>query len=158
MRQFVLALVLVLGLTGATQADDKMEYKVHGPYFESNKSGLKGDSSYLFFSSKDKFGDVLRPVPPLMKGKKADPVKDASFTDGVVLAVIKRGASVTTYKVEEVTFDKAGILKVRYTATAGKPGTATFASPLVVSVAKKDVKVIEYIENGKKVETINTGR
>ena len=35
---------------------------------------------------------------------------------------------------------------------------AKFASPLIVSVPKKDVKAIEFHENGKKVETVKVNR
>jgi hypothetical protein len=85
-------------------------------------------------------------------GKQNFVPKDA-FDKKVVFAVIKRGNAITEYKVDKVTADD-GTLYVEYTTKAkGDGGTATFASPLIVSVDNDKFKSVVFIENGKKVAT-----
>jgi hypothetical protein len=127
-----------------------IEYDVHDGQFEKNSSGLKGDSSYLAFADRESF-DKIFGVARIMAKQNFVP-KDA-FDKKVVFAVIKRGNAPTEYKVEKVTADD-GTLYVEYTAKAkGDGGTATFASPLIVSVDNDKYKAVVFIENGKKAAT-----
>jgi hypothetical protein len=133
-----------------TAKGSKVEYTLHNGHFEKNNSGLKGDSSYLVFTNREAF-DKIFGVAATMRKQNFVP-KDA-FDKNLVVAVIKRGKAVTEYKVEQVTADD-GTLYVQYTAKMGDPGSATFASPLILSVDKDKYKSVVFIENGKKAETV----
>jgi hypothetical protein len=128
-----------------------VEYEVHKGYFESNRSGLKGAASYLAFTNRKAF-DAVFGVGFTM-GKKPNVLPENAFESKMVAAVIKRGKSITEYNVEKVTAD-GGTLYVQYEATEkGGGGTATFASPLIVSVDRGKYTSVVFIENGKKVGT-----
>ncbi|HEY1190171.1 MAG TPA: hypothetical protein VGE74_21170, partial [Gemmata sp.] len=103
---------------------------------------------------KDGFDKVFAARPPLMGGKKAKVLPAGAFDKHFVAAVVKRGNAITTYAVKTVTLDKDGTVYVQYEATAGPAGTATFASPLVVSVPKAGAKKVTFVENGKTVGTV----
>ena len=150
------AALLILAVFVPARADDKAEakgkdvdYDIHGGYFESNKSGLTGDSSYLAFADQKAF-DAVFGVAKVLGDKPRFLPKDA-FDSKVVVAVIKRGKAIYDYKIEKVTNDD-GVLTVQYTAAPQESsGTATFASPLILSVNKGKYTAVAFIENGKKV-------
>jgi hypothetical protein len=157
-----LALAAVLSLAAAGLADEKAEakgekvaYDVYSSYFESNKSGLKGDASYLAFTEPKAF-DAVFGVAVVM-GKKPSVLAKDAFDSKAVVAVVKRGKAVWTYKVDKVTAD-GDTLYVQYDATSKEDGSATFASPLIVSVDKGKYKEVVFIENGKKVGTAKIGK
>ena len=157
LASFPAAAVAALLALAPAPADDKVEakgkdvdYSVHNGYFESNKSGLSGDSSYLAFSSQKAF-DAVFGIARVV-GKQDFLPRDA-FDGKVVVAVIKRGKSIYDYKIEKVTNDD-GVLTVQFTATpqAGG-GAATFATPLILSVDRGKYDSAAFIEDGKKVAT-----
>ena len=133
-----------------TAKGKKVEYNVHNGHFEKNDAGLKGDSSYLAFTDREAFDKVFGAAVTMRK-KNFVP-KDA-FDKKMVVAVIKRGNALTEYKVEKVTADE-GTLYVQYTAKMGAAGTATFATPLIVSLDKDKYKAVVFLENGKKVDKV----
>jgi hypothetical protein len=142
-------------------ADDKVEakgkdvdYTLHNGYFESNKSGLTGDSSYLAFSNQKAFDAVFGVARVI---GKQDFLPQNAFDSKMVVVVIKRGGAITNYKVEKVTNDD-GVLTIQYTADApAGAGTAKFASPLIVVVDKGKYDSVAFIENGKKAGTAKFG-
>jgi hypothetical protein len=143
---------LALTARGADEAKgEKVKYTVYDGYFEKNTSGLKGDATYTALTSKEGFEKVFAARPPLMKGKMAVLLPADAFDKQFVAAVVKRGPAITTYTVEAVTLDQDGTLYVQYKAEAGPAGTATFASPLIVSAPKEGAKKVVFIENGKAV-------
>lgn len=152
LRLALLAVPLAVLATTSLGADeakgDKVEFATYPDYFEKNNAGLKGDASYLALADKDAFAKVFALRPPLMGGKKPVPLPDDAFGKKAVVAVVKRGNAITTYAVEKVTAD-GETLYVQYKAEAGKPGTATFASPLIVAADKGKAKKVVFIENGK---------
>jgi hypothetical protein len=157
-RQAPLALALSLALAGLGAAEEKGELKftVYGPYFESNKSGLKGDSSYLVFKEKAAF-DKIFGSGRVMK-KKPELLPKDYFDKHIVIAAIKRGGQIFTYDVSKVTVDD-GVVRITYKATGkGGGGTARFASPLIVGVPKGEYKSVEFVEQekGKKDKTVET--
>jgi hypothetical protein len=134
---------------------DKIEYQVHNGYFESNKSGLKGDTSFLAFTNTASFDKVFGTA--VVMGKKNNFLPKDAFDTKVVFATIKRGNKVWEYKVEKVTAEKDTVY-IQYTASAKDGGTATFASPLIVSVDKGKYTSVVFIEDGKKVGTAEIGK
>jgi hypothetical protein len=154
------AVLLALHAAAAPAADaggkgSKVEYKVYSGYFESNKSGLKGDASYLAFTDRAAFKKAFGEAA-VMGQKKSYLPRDA-FDSLLVVAAVKRGDGVWDYKVEKVTAD-GGTLTVRYRASAKDGGGATFASPLVLSVPRGEYTAVEFVENGKKVGAAEVGK
>jgi hypothetical protein len=150
---FAIALVSLAGVGRAADEakGEKVEFAVHTGHFQKNDAGLKGDQSFLLLTTPEGFDKVFG--AGFVMGKKPNVVPKDAFDKHVVAATIKRGNAITTYDVEKVTLDKDGTLYVQYKATAGPPGTATFASPLIVSAPKDKVKKVEFIENGKSAGT-----
>jgi hypothetical protein len=162
MRTATLGVVCALALVVAARAEDKVEPKgdkiestVHNGHFESNKSGLTGDVSFLVFNDAKGFGSVFGTAAVM--GKKYDWVPKDAFDKKLVAAVIHRGNAPWEYKVEKVTVD-GDTAYVQYTATEGKASTAKFASPLLVSFEKGKIAKVVFLENGKKAGTAEVGK
>jgi hypothetical protein len=153
MIQRLILMAAVLAAPAAVQADEKVvEYVVHAPgYFESNKSGLKGAESHLIFTDQKAFDSVFRSV--FVPGGKAKLLPKDAFDKQMVIATIKRGMEIVEYKVEKLVADD-GVLKLSYSAKGKGKGTATYASPLIVSLPKGKYTAVEFIENGKTAETV----
>ena len=49
---------------------------------------------------------------------------------------------------------KDGVVELKYTTTATKSDTATFACPLIVSIPQGRYKAIQFVENGKAVKRL----
>lgn len=158
MRLICLLTAAVLASVG--RADDtkpkEVPFDVYSGYFESNRSGLKGDSSYLSFTEVEPFGKVFGVA--FIMGKKLNFVPKDAWGKVLVVAAIKRGKSIWEYKVEKVTAT-GDRLTVRYKATE-KPsdGSASYSSPLILSVQKKDYKEVVFVENGKEVATVKVAK
>lgn len=120
-------------------------------YFEKNTSGLKGDTSYLVITDQDSFDNVFG--VGVTMGKKPDFLPKDVFDKRIVVAVIKRGKAIWVYQVQKVTVD-GGTLYVQF-EDAPKNVNFMAASPMIASVDKGDYKEVVFIENGKKVETVN---
>jgi hypothetical protein len=164
-HMLLLAGILCVALAGTGQLtagkddakEEKADFKVYDGYFESNKSGLKGEASYLVFTDRKTFDNVFRPTPPLLGAKKKTFLPDNSFESNMVAAVVKRGDRTWAYKVIDVTRCK-GKTTISYEAKAeGAGGGATFASPLIVAVARDGTRVV-FVENGKEVGTAAIGK
>ena len=135
---------------------EKVEFKTFTrPYFEKNNSGLKGEESLLAVTDQEKF-DAIFGVGFVM-GKKPDLLSKDAFEKQMVLSVIKRGSAITTYAVKGVT-ETDGTLYVDYTAETGAPSTAKFASPVLIAIPKGKYKSVVFVENGKKVGTVEIGK
>jgi hypothetical protein len=151
------ALALGLLATQAAAADEakgeKVAFVAYPDYFEKNTSGLTGDNSYEAFGTEEAFAKVFGLRPPLMGGKKSVPVPAADFGTKAVVAAVKRGDAPVAYTVEKVTAD-GDTLYLQYKAEAGRPGTARFASPLVVAADRGKAKKVAFVENGKTVATV----
>jgi hypothetical protein len=135
---------------------EKLAYEVHNGYFESNKSGLKGESSYLTFTDPKAFEKVFG--IGVVMGKKPKLLPKDAFESHLIVAAIKRGKSIWEYKVEKVTEDE-GTVYVQYTATPQDGGgSATFASPLIISLPKGKYTAVVFLENGKKAAKVPLGK
>jgi hypothetical protein len=138
-----------------TKARD-IKYDRHTGYFESNKSGLKGPSSYLVFTDQDSFSRIFRAA--FTMGKRPNVLPKGAFKTRMVAVVVKRGDSVWDYKVDRVTA-RGGVLTVTYSAMPkGGSGTARFATPLILSFDRGPYTSIVFIENGKKARTIKVSK
>jgi hypothetical protein len=134
-----------------------VESEIYTKYFESNKSGLKGDASYLAITDQEAFGQTFG-GPGFTMGEKPKVLPKDAFEKKMVVAVIKRGDAITTYKDVKVTADD-DTLYVSYDAeTKGGGGSAKFASPLIVSLEKGKYTNVIFFENGKKVGSAKVGK
>jgi hypothetical protein len=97
--------------------------------------------------------DKVFGVAMVMHDKSHRLAKDA-FDSNLVIAAIKRGAALWTYKVDGVA-QSDGVVELRYIATAQKQDSATFACPLILSIPKGQYKAVQFVENGKAVKTIS---
>jgi hypothetical protein len=154
------ALLSTAGLDAATEKakarGEKLPFEVHSGYFESNKSGLKGEASYLVFTDPKAFEKVFG--IGVVMGKKPKLLPADAFDSHFVIAVIKRGKAVWEYQVAKVTEDQ-GKVYVEYTATSKEGGgSATFASLLIVSLPKGRYSSVVFIENRKNVATVALGK
>lgn len=128
----------------------EVKYDTHAGHFEKNNSGLKGEASFLVLTDAKSFGDIFGIARTM--GPKPNFVQDNTFDSKVILATIQRGHKLVTYKVDKVTATD-GVLYVAYTTTAKESPSATYHSPLIVSVDKGKYKSVVFLENGKKVGT-----
>lgn len=154
-RLFAFALLAALPCT--LFAEDKKEpgFTVHTGHFEKNNSGLKDEPSLLLLTDFDSFDKAFGTIPSAGLGggvRKNNPVTKQVFDTQLVAAVIKRGKAITAYT-EVSTKTDGDTLTVAFKSEAGKPGNATFASPLVVSVPKGKVMKVVFVENGKEIGT-----
>ena len=133
------------------QASNKVPYQTYNSYFESNQSGLKGASSFLAFTNQSTFDKVFGSAA-VMGQNQFLPAN--AFQSKMVLAVIKRGPVLWTYKVQNVSADK-NALTIRYNAVGKKQQDTLFASPLIIAVGKKNYRSVIFIENGKKVSKVS---
>jgi hypothetical protein len=135
---------------------EKVAHDVHNGHFVKNTFKPKGDSAYLAFTDRDSFDNVFG-IGRVIGGRQNFVPQDA-FDKKMVVAAIKVGNAITTYKVEDVRAD-GKTLYVRYTAKAGAANpTATFASPLIVSLNKGGYSSVVFIENGKKTEKVKVNK
>jgi hypothetical protein len=134
---------------------DKVEFTVHDGYFESNKSGLKGDASFLAFTNDESFNKIFGVA--VVMGKKKNFLPKDAFDKKLVVATIKRGDKIWEYKIDKVTGD-GKTLYVAYSATGKDGGGATFASPLIVAVDKGKYTSVVFIEDGKKAGAAEIGK
>jgi hypothetical protein len=151
----MLAAFSACAFAGDGAKGSKVGYEVYTGYFESNKSGLKDDPvSFLAFHDAKAFDQVFGTAAVMGKKQKFLP-KDA-FDSKLVVAVIHRGNAPWRYDVERVT-SAEGTLTLQYRARKENGRGATFASPLIVAVDKRDYSSVVFIENGKKTGTTKIG-
>jgi enterochelin esterase-like enzyme len=134
--------------------DEPAKPTVYGPYFESNKSGLKGETSRLVFTDAAKFDEVLKLVPPV-GGRRPVGVPAEAFKNSLVLVVIKRGPQPVSYELGKTSVAD-GVLTLEFKSSApGGNSTAMFASPFVVTVPRGKITSVVFVENGTKSEPIS---
>lgn len=143
------------GVPAATAADKPAEsalaFDTYSGYFVRNDFQPKLPSSYAVIAAERQFPKVFG-VAAVMNDQ-SHRVPQLIFHTAVLLVVVKRAPAICTYHVDRVVAQNA-VLRMYYTTEMGKPGTATFASPLIVSVPKGNYEGIEFVEDGKVVATL----
>lgn len=156
MKRIVLALLLIATGHLAVAADaTKLGFDTYSGYFVSNKFEPNAAESFVFITDQEQFDKVFG-VAMVTSDKSHRLAKDA-FKSNVILAAIKRGNAVWKFKVEGVTVDD-GVVQMRYTATSTKSDSATFASPLIVSIPSGKYTAAEFVENGSPVKKVAVGK
>lgn len=126
----------------------KVAYTVHSGYFRRNDSGLEDPLHALVITDQKRFDQIFGVA--FVMGAKPKVLPEKAFDTLVVCALIRQGNKVWTYTVTGVT-QQEGVLTIQYKATAADGGTATFASPLIVSVPQGDYRQVRFFENDKVV-------
>jgi hypothetical protein len=132
----------------------KLPFDTYSGYFVSNKFEPDAAESFVVIGDQEQFDSVFGVA--MVMGDKSHRLPEDAFLSNVVLAAIKRGDAVWEFKVEGITADD-GVVQLRYAATSTKSDTATFASPLVVSIPKGEHKAVEFVENGKPAKKVEIG-
>lgn len=131
-----------------------VKFDTYDGYFVSNKFEPDTPESYVLLTDQKAFNNTFG-VAFVMGDKSHRLAKDV-FTGHVVVAVVKRGMAITEFKVNQIS-ESADGLEIRYTTKEQKQNSAQFASPLIISVPRKDYQSIRFVENEKLVKTIKPG-
>ena len=136
----------------AKPEETKIACAAYSGHFEKNTSGLKGDASQLVFTDAETFGKIFGVLPPTGT-RKSTPLPTDLFEKSIVLALITRGAATATYS-DVYTTISGSTLTVHYKSALGAPTTATFATPLILSVPKEGIKTVVFMGNEKETAKI----
>jgi hypothetical protein len=129
-----------------------LAFDTYSGYFVSNK--FEPDAAELFAVITDQgHFDKMFGVAMVM-GDTSHRLPSDAFTSNIVLAVIKRGREVWEIKVESTT-ENDGVVSLRYSTASKKSDSATFASPLIVSIPKGKHTAVQFIENDKPVKKVD---
>ena len=93
----------------------------------------------------------------MVMGDKSHRLPKDVFKSNVVFATIKRGKAVWEFRVEGVTVSR-GVVELDYTVTSKESNSATFASPLIVSIPRDKYTAVRFRENGKVVKRIDVDK
>ena len=126
-------------------------FQKYDSYFEKNNSGLKGGVAYLVLRNQNEFDKIFGTAATMGNNSF---LPDGAFDSMLVVATVKRNSSLRKYEVTQ-TAQENGKLYVRYNTVDEKPSTATFSSPLILTVPKGKYKKIVFVENGKEVKSVN---
>ncbi len=127
--------------------------KVHSGHFVSNQ--YKPDDALtlaLFHTLADfkiAFGTAAFGLG--RGGKQLDYVNEAAFNNGVVAALIHRGNTPYEYKLIAPTDLVRGVLTLNIRAAGQPSDTATFASPLIVSMPRAGITHVRFVENDREL-------
>ena len=127
-------------------------YELHNGYFVSNKYEPDASVSFAVVTSQKQFDEIFG-IARVMHDK-GNHLPEKAFDSLVVLTAIKRGKGFVTFDVKDVK-DNDSVITVNYTTQTEAQGTAEFACPLILSIAKGQYKSIIFIENDKQVKKID---
>lgn len=151
---FIIRLIILLSAVSITSAADTKNvigFDSHDGYFVSNQFESDKSSSFVVIQDKESFDKVFGSAF-VMNDKSHRLPKDV-FESKIVIAAIKRGNATCDFQVQNVAL-KDGILTITYNVTSTPHPSATFACPLILSIPKGDFRSVQFIENGKVVETV----
>ena len=140
--------------SGASDEEDqKLKFDIHSGYFVSNKFEPQESRSFVIAKNQKEFDQVFGVA--FVLGDKSHRLEENELKSKTVIATIRRGKSLCDFKVNSIT-NNDGVLEVKYAAKMQKESTASFASPLIISVPKGNYKAIHFIENGKVLKQIKS--
>jgi hypothetical protein len=153
---FVIALVVMPARAQNQKAHNTVReqsavnYHQYRSYFEKNNSRLKGVVSYLVITTQREFDRIFGAAATSGDNEF---LPDGDFKSRLVVATIKRGNSIREYKVKQVAADK-GKLFVWYDTEDHSQGSATYSSPLILTVARGNYREVVFMENGKRAGSV----
>lgn len=155
MKRLAIILLLTMccqGQQASAAEPTKLKFDTYSGYFVSNKFEQDAAESFVVINDQEHFDKVFG-VAFVMRDTSHRLPKDA-FKSLMVVTAIKRGNASFEYKVESVTEAK-GVVELGYTTTEKKSDTASFASPLIVSIPKSDYQAVQFVENKKPVKKVD---
>ena len=96
----------------------ELKFDTHNGYFESNKSGLKGDVSFLAIGDAKTFDGIFGKAATM--GPKPNWLPDNAFESKIVLATIQRGMKTVEYKVAKGDFRRRRALPLLFDHEQGE--------------------------------------
>lgn len=141
---------LIADEKGTTQPTN-VPFEVYSGYFVSNKAKLDGESTWRIVNDKKSFDQIFGVA--FVMGDRAKRLKPNTFEDQFVLTVITTGNFLAKYEVQSIVA-KGTTLTVNYQVSRQDGGTATFTSPLILSVPRRNRSSVIFVENGKTVKTL----
>ncbi len=147
----LIACLLASLIAAAADADKGEKFDSHDGYFVSNKFEPEKPSSFVVIQDKETFDKVFGSA--FVMKDKHHRLPDGAFETKTVIAAIKRGHAVCEFKVQNVTVNN-GTVTLSYNVTTTPHPSASFACPLILSIAKGDFRSVQFIEDGKVVGTI----
>ncbi len=136
----------------AAQAD--LAPKVHSGHFVSNQYRAQEALSLAVFTTLDEFNKAFGTAAFGLGPARArlDYVDATSFANGrVVAALIRRDHTPHKYTLDNASLTDEGELLLQLRSEGQPSPDATFASPLVVSLAPAGAKTVRFVENGAQV-------
>jgi Tfp pilus assembly protein PilE len=127
----------------------KLTFNTYNGYFVSNQFEPDATESFAVITNQAQFDKIFGVA--MVMGDKSHRLPADAFKANIVLAVVKRGDAVCEYTVKDATLDD-GVLTLRYSTVSKKSDSATFASPLIVSIPKVKHTAVQFIENEKPVK------
>ena len=129
----------------------KLAFDTYSGYFVLNTFEPKAPQSFAVIGDQELFSKLFGVA--MVMGDRSHRLPKHAFKSKLVVAAIERGHAVWEFKVESVTVDD-GVVTLRYTATARKSDSATFACPLIVSLPKGDYTAVRFVKNKKPVKKV----
>lgn len=147
--------VIMIAATNVTAADSPttqpIPFAIHDGYFVSNKFEPDAPTSFVLLKDQKAFDEVFGSAFVMRDSHHRLPPN--AFETKMVVAAIHRGNATWDYTVESVTAD-GKTLVVKYTTQSTPNNTAEFACPLILSIEKGDYTDVQFVENGKKIKTL----
>jgi hypothetical protein len=155
-RQLLLWVVVICLVRPAAAAETRaLRLDTYSGYFVSNQFEPNAAQSFRVLTDQAQFDKVFG-IAAVMGDRSHRLAKDA-FASSIVIATVKRGPAVWTYKVESIT-ERRGVVTLRYTATAKTSDSATFACPLIVSIPKGAYRAVRFVENEQPIKRVDLPR
>lgn len=137
--------------TATAAKPGQLAFDTYSGYFVSNQFEPNAPASFLVITNQKQFDKVFGVA--MVMGDKSHRLPENVFKSNLVLAAIRRGNTVWTFKVESVKIDD-GVVELHYSAVSQKSDTATFACPLIVSIPRGSYKAFAFVENRKTVKKL----
>ena len=141
---------VVIAADAPENAPAAVAVKVHSGHFVSNQYKPADALTLALFNTMAEFKAAFGVAAfGLGRNKRLDYVDEAAFTNGVVAALIHRGNTPYQYELIGEVKNARGVVTLNFRA-AGEPSpTATFASPLIVSMPRAGITHVRFVENDR---------
>lgn len=128
-----------------------VKFDSYSGYFVSNQFEPDAKESFVVCVNQQAFDKCFGAA--FVMGDKSHRLPKDVFETQQVIGAIKRGTSIWDYTVKKVIESNDGI-EVHYSAKEMKQPSATFASPLIISIPRKSYKTISFVEDGKLIKVV----
>jgi hypothetical protein len=128
-----------------------LPFDVYSGYFVSNQFEPDAAESYVTIANQEQFDKIFGVA--MVKGDKSHRLPPDVFKSNLILAVIKRGNAVWEYTIQGINLDD-GVVTLRYSTTSKPSDSATYSSPLIVSIPKSVHVAVQFIENDKPMKKL----